>query len=145
MKPARVARMVHQQVGAASGIDDGAASRPSRGTRDSGVRKRRKEKEGKVNHPLITFATFNISDGRAAGLWSAARAMRLGDVDIAVVQESKFTDADYATKNAEGYSILTAATDKKNHGGVSLLWREGKHHELENEKVWGPNTVTCEV
>ena len=98
-----------------------------------------------MKHPLITFATLNISDGWATGLWSAARAMRLGDVDVAVVQESKFTDADYATKNAEGYSILTAATDKNNCGGVSLLWREGDHHEMENGKVRGPNTVTCEV
>ena len=78
--------MVHQQVGAVGGIDDGAVSRPSRGTRDSGVRKRRKEKGEKVNHPVITFATLNISDGRAAGLWSATRAMGLGDVNITVVQ-----------------------------------------------------------
>ena len=26
-----------------------------------------------------------------------------------------------------------------------MLWREGDHHELENGKVRGPNTVTCEV
>ena len=90
--------MVHQQVGAVSGIDDGAASRPSRGTRDSGVRKRRKEKEEKVSHTVITLATLNISDSRASELWSAARAMRLGKIDITVVQESKFTNANFAMK-----------------------------------------------
>ena len=98
-----------------------------------------------MSHPVLTLATLNISYGRAAGLWSAARAMQLGEVNIAVVQESKFTNADFATKNADGYSILTAETDKKNSGGVSLLWREGDQYKLENGKMRGPNTVTCEV
>ena len=78
--------MVHQQVRATSGIDGGVVSRPSRGTQDSGVRKRRKETGEKVNHPVIMFATLNISDVWVAGLWSTVRVMRLGEVDIAVVQ-----------------------------------------------------------
>ena len=137
--------MVHQQVGAGSSINGGAASCPSRSTRDRGVKEGRRGNEAKVKHPLIMFATLNISDGQAAGLWSTTRAIRLGNVNIVVVQESKFTDDDYATKNAEGYSILATATDKKICRGVSLLWRGGNLFELENGKGRGPNTVTYKV
>ena len=93
----------------------------------------------------MTFATLNIPDGRLAGLWIVMRVMRLGNGAIAVLQESKFTDDNYATKKVEGYFILTAATDKKNCRGVSLLWQYGNLFELENGKLRGPNTVTCKV
>ena len=40
----------------------------------------------------LCIATYNISDGRVAGLESAGRALEAGGIDIAFVQESKFMD-----------------------------------------------------
>ena len=50
----------------------------------------------------ISVATFNALDGRGGGLESAARALNLADVDIAVVQETKIINSQYATKGAVG-------------------------------------------
>ena len=46
----------------------------------------------------ISIATYNALDGRNGDLDSAARALNLAGVHTAVVQETKFTNADFATK-----------------------------------------------
>ena len=81
----------------------------------------RSEASGAREQQFITIATYNISDGRVAGLESAGRAFKEGGIDIAFVQESKFMDKDHATKRYGPYDILTAATQRTNcGGGVSL-------------------------
>ena len=78
------------------------------------------------NRELVSIATFNISDGRGAGLASAGRAMDLAGIDIAFVQESKFMDDTHATKYYEAYTILTAATDHLNRGGGLIILQDGR-------------------
>ena len=54
----------------------------------------------------ISIATYNTLDGRKGGLESAARALDLAGVHIVVVQETKFTNTDFATKRWAGYKNL---------------------------------------
>ena len=51
------------------------------------------------------IATYNIPDERREGLYSAARALRAANMDIAVVQETKILDPTFATKWWAGYEI----------------------------------------
>ena len=98
-----------------------------------------------IDRGLISIATWNIADGRVAGLESAGRALERGGIDIAFVQESKFNDDAYATRYYGAYTILTAATDRVNCGGVSLFYRAGDTFELENALVRGPNCISFEL
>ena len=58
-------------------------------------------------HARDSFAleTNNIRDGRQERFYSAADALRAANVDIALVQETKFLDTDFATKRWAGYEI----------------------------------------
>ena len=105
----------------------------------------RSEASGAREQQFITIATYNISDGRVAGLESAGRAFKEGGIDIAFVQESKFMDKDHATKRYGPYDILTAATQRTNCGGVSLFHRDSELYSLENARVRGPNIITFEL
>ena len=71
----------------------------------------------------MSIATWNIRDGRSTGLYSAARALERMNVDVAVVQETKFTNTDFAARKWAGFDILTAAAATKNCGGIALLIR----------------------
>ena len=46
----------------------------------------------------IAVATYNIWDGRAAGLLSAARAFDHANVDLAIIQEVKLKDPKFAPR-----------------------------------------------
>ena len=70
------------------------------------------------------MATYNILDGRQEGLYSAARTLKAANVDIAVVQETKVLDTDFATKRWAGYEIKTAAASSTSCEGVALLRRK---------------------
>ena len=61
-------------------------------------------------------ATYNIQDGRAAGLLSDH-----ANVNLAVVQEVKLKDPKFAPRTGFGYQIHTTAAGTDNCGGV-LFW-----------------------
>ena len=50
----------------------------------------------------ISIAMYNALDWRKGGVESAACALDLVEVHIAVVQETKFIKADFATKTVAG-------------------------------------------
>ena len=108
---------------------------------DSTAAPTRSEACGTREEQLITIATYNLSDGRLAGLESAGRAFKEGGMDIVFAQESKFAEKHHATKRCGPYNILTAPTQRINCGGVSLFHRESKLYSLENAKVLGPNII----
>ena len=60
-----------------------------------------------------------MDEGR--GLESAGRALERAGIDIAFVQESKFSDEAYTTKYYGAYTILTAATDRVSCGGGLII------------------------
>ena len=74
----------------------------------------------------LQVATYNILDWGHEGLYSAVRALEAVNVDIAVVQETKFLNADFATKWWTGYEIKTAAVGTTSCGGVALLARKNE-------------------
>ena len=68
-----------------------------------GTRHQPRAKDGREAHRRrargsFSVATYNILDGRLEGLYSAARALRAANVDIAVVQETKILDPAFVTK-----------------------------------------------
>ena len=72
----------------------------------------------------------------------AARALERMNVDVAIVQETKFTNTDFAARRWAGFDILTAAAATKNCGGIALLVKADEQRFLvENMKVVGPCAV----
>jgi exonuclease III len=72
----------------------------------------------------VKVATWNIQDGRNDRLYAAARALAWSNVDVAIVQETKFTapQIKYATTSHAGYTIRTAPRcEGRPSGGISLL------------------------
>ena len=72
---------------------------------DSTAAPTRSEARGTREEQLITIATYNLSDGRLAGLESAGRAFKEGGMDIVFAQESKFAEKHHATKRYGPYNI----------------------------------------
>ena len=93
----------------------------------------------------ITLASYNIRDGRRGGVNSAARALRKGRIDVAVVQETKIVDATFAPRKYRGYTIRVTPPIGKNCGGVGLLVRETDHFVVENVAVKGPNVISFQL
>ena len=93
----------------------------------------------------FAVTTYNILDGRQEGLYSAARALKAANVDIAVVQETKFLDTDFATKWWAGYEIKTAAAGTTSCGGVALLAQKNDWARVENAKGVGTNVLSFEL
>ena len=79
--------------------------------------------------------------------------MAMTNVDIAVLQEVKITNPQFATRRYEGYDVLTAAAGRDTNGkaggacgGVALLVRaDDKRFVVENAEVVGKNVISCEV
>ena len=93
----------------------------------------------------VAVATCNIRDGRAAGLLSAARPFDDDNDDVAVVQEVKLKNPEFAPRTGFGYTIHTTAAGTDNCGGGSLLVREYGLFWVEEVKVWGPNVLSFQL
>ena len=101
----------------------------------------------------VTIATYNVRDGRGKGddgeefigVVSAARALKMVGVDVAVLQETKIVDPAFVTRSFEGYSILAAAADSERRGGVALLVKETNAFTIENERARGTNVISFEL
>ena len=83
----------------------------------------------------ILVVTSNIRDGLNTGLYAAARALKMLNADVAILQETKFTNTNFATRKWAGYNVLAAAAGSNNCEGIALLvkaneqnnlWRPGK-------------------
>jgi hypothetical protein len=93
----------------------------------------------------FTLAAWNIRCGRNAGLTSAAKGLAQMGVGIAVVTETKITDACY-TRLTSGCKILASKAASHNQGGIALLWKKNhKGFEVESAKVLTPNLLTFQL
>ena len=75
---------------------------------------------------MFSLATLNIRSERTGGLEAALealQALRQGNVDVGVLQETKLTD-EIHMRQGEGYSVLTTAAEIRHRGGVAVVWRE---------------------
>ena len=83
--------------------------------------------------------------GAFAGLTSAAKGLAQMGVGIAVVTETKITDARY-TRLTSGYKILASKAASHNQGGIALLWKENHPgFEVESAKILTPNLLTFQL
>jgi hypothetical protein len=90
----------------------------------------------------FTLAAWNICCERNGGLTSAAKGLAQMGVGLAVVTETKITDAHY-TRLASGYKILASRAASHNQGGIALLWKENHQgFEVESAKFLMPNLLT---
>ena len=72
--------------------------------------------------------------------------MKMMDVDVAVLQETKFTNTDFSTRRWAGYDVLTAVAGSNNCGGIALLVKaDERKFSVENAVVVGPNVISCEL
>ena len=91
---------------------------------------------------------WNILDGRNNCIDAACRAASRGNVDVAILPETKFSaDAvKYMGGRKYGYLLRSAPVrDGERKGGVTLIYRDSPLFQLENEKVQGPNVITFEL
>jgi len=93
----------------------------------------------------FTLEAWNIRCGRNAGLTSAAKGLAQMGVGLAVVLETKITDARY-TRLASGYKILASRAASHNQGGIALLWKEDHQgFEVESAKILTLNLLTFQL
>ena len=128
---------------------------PTRVIVDDGAERARTEGEAgdEPASGTVTIATYNVRDGRGEGedgeeflgIVSAARAMEMVGVDVAVLQETKIVDPEFASRSFGDYSILAAAADSERRGGVALLVRESDAFTVENERARGANIISFEL
>ena len=74
----------------------------------------------------------------------ALRAMEKLGVDVGVFQETKITGGIYP-RTGFGYSVLAMDAPSRWCGGVALFWRDCMRCAVEEQRVWGPNVVTCQL
>ena len=67
--------------------------------------------EGRVGDvfAFLLLETYNIRDGRQEGLYNAACALAEANMDVAVAQEMKIMDLEFATRKWTGYETKVAA------------------------------------
>ena len=108
-----------------AGTEGGAGSEPASGT--------------------VTIATYNVRNGRGEGeggeefigIVSAARALDMVGVVVAVFQETKITDPVLTSRSFRDCSILAATANNDRRGEVALLIRENNFSPQRMEKRWG--------
>ena len=87
----------------------------------------------------LRLATLNIVDGRRNRLEAALRCMKMANIDIGLLTETKLPQSKH-TKYAFGYRVdCTAGGMRK--GGVALVYRDSKGWALESTRCYGPNVI----
>ena len=67
----------------------------------------------------LSLATWNIRSGRNGGLDKACRALEKLNVSVAILQETKITNAIY-TRRSHGYSIVMSEATSATNGEFAL-------------------------
>ena len=102
-------------------------------------------------HPLSRPTRLDNGDwwwGRAERV---VRLVANGDlachanIDIAVVQETKFLDPDFAVKWCAGYETKTAAAGSTSCGEMTLLAKENDFARVRNRKIVGTNIILFQL
>jgi len=92
----------------------------------------------------ITFATYNIRNGRASRLEMALRAASQMQLDFGILTETKLTDGIY-TRSSAGYSVVATDAPSKHQGGIALFYRESEYWQVESIVKHGPNVISFEL
>ena len=88
----------------------------------------------------IRFGTYNICNGRKGRLETALRGMSQANMDLGILQETKFTDVIY-TRGSAGYSVIATDAPIRHRGSVILFYRSKPHFVVEAVEKFGPNVL----
>ena len=92
----------------------------------------------------IKFGTYNIWNGWNGGLEAALRGMEQANLDVGILQDTKFTDRVY-TRASAGYRVVATDAPSRHRGGIAMFYREGAGFAVEEVRQYGPNVLSFEV
>ena len=75
---------------------------------------------------------------------AALRVMDQANMDLGVLQETKFTDGVYTCASA-GYRVVATDAPRRHRGGIALFYKEGADFAVEEVRPYGPNAMSFEV
>lgn len=91
-------------------------------------------------NPTINICTYNILAGGSNRLEQVLRCIKIMNIDIAVLTETKLQDNKHTT-NCEDYTIVSTNAISKYQGGVALCYRTSKDYCIEGTRTFGPNVI----
>jgi exonuclease III len=93
-----------------------------------------------VNH--LNICSYNIMHGGNNRLNQALRCMRMMNMDLGILTETKLTDGRH-TRAAEGFDVVATKAKNKHQGGVAIFYRTDKNDKwvIEGTKCFGPNVI----
>ena len=86
----------------------------------------------------IRLATLQIRSGRVGELEVELRALRQGNVDVGILQETKLTDRIHE-RQGEGYYVWATEAERRHRGRILVVWREDTSCKVEGIVNFGPN------
>ena len=92
----------------------------------------------------IRFGTYNISNGRNGGLEAAMRGISQANMDLGILQETKFTDGVY-TRGSDSYSVIATDAPSRHRGDVALFYRSEPHFVVEAVENFVPNVIGLQL
>ena len=87
----------------------------------------------------LRLATLNIIDGRRNRLEAALCCMKMSNIDIGLLTETKLPESRHTTYHM-GYRVESTKGGMKT-GGVALVYRDSKGWVLESTRCYGPNVI----
>ena len=92
----------------------------------------------------IKFGTYNIRSRRNGGLESALWGMSQANMDLDILQETKFTEGIYTRKSA-GYRVVATDALIRHRGRVALFYRPSPLFKVEAVREYIPNVLSFKV
>ena len=87
----------------------------------------------------LNICSYNICAAGASRLEQAMRCMRVMNIDIGLITETKLQG--YHTTHCEGYDIVATKATSKFQGGVALCYRKSDYFHIEGTRTFGPNVI----
>ena len=90
-------------------------------------------------YSAMNICTYNIRAAGTSRLEQAMRCMRVMNIDIGLITETKLQG--YHTTQCEGYDIIATRAKSKFQGGVALCYRKSDYFHIEGTRAFGPNVI----
>jgi exonuclease III len=104
------------------------------------VRRRKKAKNSEGRDSEMSICAYNILSAGGNRLEQVLRCMRIMNMDLGILTETKLVQG-YHTTKAEGYDIVTTEARSTHQGGVALFYRKSANFHIEGTRSFGPNVI----
>ena len=97
------------------------------------------------NHKIssdLKICTYNIQSGGINRLEQVLRCMRMMNIDIGFLTETKLIQG-FHTQGAEGYEVIATEARSRHQGGVALCYRKSANFHIEGTSTVGPNVISA--